>query len=150
MIQDQRKIPKSAVLAEILLDDGSTISGSLFQSNQGRLTDVLNDERKFLPVQTADGNFIALAKSAIQKVSLRTANSAPYRGSDPWRILGVKEGCSADELKQAYHQLVRAHHPDRIKGMGLESEYQELATRNMARINDAYAQLLKKVDNSGA
>lgn len=144
MNHDQRKIHKSAVLAEISLADGSIICGNLFQPNQGRITDVLNDERKFLPVQTAEGNFVALAKSAIHKVSLPNPNPAPYRGSNPWHILGVKEGASADELKQAYHQLVRSHHPDRIKGMGLGTEYQELATKNMARINDAYAELLKK------
>lgn len=147
MNHDPRKIPKSAVLAEILLADGSTICGNIFQPNQGRITDVLNDERKFLPVQTSEGNFVALAKSVIQKVSLHTPEPAPYRGNDPWRILGVKEGVSADELKQAYYQLVRAHHPDRIKGMGLSNEYLELATKNLARINEAYAQLLKKVSN---
>ena len=147
MNHDGRKISKSAVLAEISLADGSTICGNLFQANQGRLTDLLNDDRKFLPVQTVEGNFVAIAKSAIQTVSLSNPAPAPYRGSDPWRILGVNEGVSVDELKQAYHQLVRAHHPDRVKGSGLASEYQELATKNMARINDAYAELLKKISS---
>lgn len=144
-VNRDRSIQKLAVLAEIWLADGSIICGNLFQSAQGRLSDVLNDDRQFLPVQTIEGNFVAIAKSAIHKVSLPTANPAPYRGSDPWQILGVREGASADELKQAYHQLVRAHHPDRIKGMGLASEYQEMATKNLARINDAYAELLKKM-----
>ena len=146
MIHDPRKIPKSAVLAEILLADGSTVLGTVFQPNQGRLTDVLNDDRKFLPVQMAEGNFVAIAKSAIQKVSLHAPEPPPYRGSDPWRILGVKEGASPEEVKQAYHQLVRAHHPDRIKATGLANEYEELATKNLARINDAYAEVLKKVN----
>jgi DnaJ-domain-containing protein 1 len=50
-----------------------------------------------------------------------------------------------DELKQAYHQLVRAHHPDRIKGIGLATEYEDMATKNLARINDAYAEIVKKM-----
>src|SRR5579884_1968535 len=127
-------------MAEISLADGSIICGNLFRTNQGRITDLLNDDRKFLPVQTIEGQFLAVAKSAIQKVSLSSPPPAPYRGSNPWHILGVKEGVSADELKRAYHELVRTHHPDRIKGMGLGSEYQELATKNMARINNAYAE----------
>ncbi|MDE2476661.1 MAG: J domain-containing protein [Alphaproteobacteria bacterium] len=140
-----RKVQKVAVLTEVWLADGSIISGNIFQPQTGRLSDVLNDERKFLPVQTVDGNFVAIAKSAIHRVSLPTANPEPYRGSDPWQILGVKEGVSVDELKQAYHKLVRAHHPDRIKGMGLASEYEEIATKNLARINDAYAEILTKM-----
>jgi DnaJ-domain-containing protein 1 len=144
-VNHDRKIQKLAVLAEIWLADGSVICGNLFQSHLGRLSDVLNDERKFLPVQTVEGNFVAIAKSAIHKVSLPSSNPAPYRGSNPWQILGVKEGVSVDELKQAYHELVRAHHPDRIKGMGLATEYQEMATKNLARINDAYAELLKRM-----
>ena len=35
------------------------------------------------------------------------------------------------------------HHPDRIKGLGLGRDYEDLATRNMARINDAYDQVMK-------
>ncbi len=150
MNHDPRKISKSAILAEISLADGSTICGNLFQTNQGRVTDLLNDDRKFLPVQTVEGQFLAIAKSAIQKVSLSTPPPAPYRGNNPWHILGVKEGVSAEELKRAYYELVRAHHPDRIKGMGLGSEYQELANRNMMRINDAYAELLKTISSGSA
>lgn len=140
-----RKVQKLAVLAEIWLADGSIVCANIFQSHIGRLSDVLNDERKFLPVQTVDGNFIAIAKSAIHRVSLPTSGPEPYRGSDPWKILGVDEGVSMDELKQAYHQLVRAHHPDRIKGSGLATEYEEMATKNLARINDAYAEIVKKM-----
>jgi DnaJ-domain-containing protein 1 len=35
------------------------------------------------------------------------------------------------------------HHPDRIRGLNLGTDYQELANRNMARINDAYVHLMK-------
>lgn len=142
-----RKISKVAAPAEISLADGSIICGNLFHPTQGRVTDVLNDERKFLPVQTVEGNFVAIAKSAIQKVSLHTPQPAAYRGSNPWHILGVKEGVSAEDVKQAYYQLVREHHPDRVKGMGLGSEYLELATKNLARINAAYTEILKKLSN---
>lgn len=140
---DHRQIPKSAVRAEIVLADGSILNGSLFTPNLGRITDLLNDDRKFLPVQTLEGEFVAVAKSAIQTVSLRSAEQRAYRGKDPWRILGVEQGISVEELKHAYRQLCGMHHPDRIKGLGLGRDYEELATRNMARINDAYDQVMK-------
>jgi hypothetical protein len=140
---DNRKIPKYGILAEISLNDGSIVCGNLFAPGQGRVTDLLNDDRKFLPVQTVEGKFVAIAKSAIQTVSLRSAQAEIYQGSDPWRILGVEQGISIEELKQQYRQLCRVHHPDRIRGLNLGPDYQELANRNMARINDAYVHLMK-------
>ena len=137
------KIPKYAILAEIFLSDGSIVCGNLFAPGQGRITDLLNDDRKFLPVQTVEGKFIAIAKSSIQSVSLRSAQPEVYQGSDPWRILGVEPGTSVEEIKQVYRQLCRVHHPDRIRGLNLGTDYQELANRNMARINDAYVHLMK-------
>lgn len=144
------KVQKTAVLAEILFVDGSIISGNLFLPNQARITDVLNDERKFLPFQTLEGNFVSLAKSVIKRASQYNPNPspAPYEGNDPWRILGVHEGISADELKEAYHQLARTYHPDRIKALGLGSKYEELATKDMARINSAYAEVLRRVSSA--
>lgn len=44
---------------EFSLADGSTLRGKLFVPVQGRLTDVLNDERKFLPVEQSDGELLA-------------------------------------------------------------------------------------------
>ena len=141
------KVPKTAVLVEITLSDGSIMSGNLFMTNQSRLSDVLNDERKFLPVQTLEGKFVCLRKSVIQKVSEHNPNPgpAPYMGNNPWQILGVKEGITVDELKQAYYQLARIYHPDRVKALGLGSNYEEMATKDMARINDAYAEVLSKL-----
>ena len=144
------KLAKTPVLTEILFVDGSTLSGNLFLPSQAHITDVLNDDRKFLPVQTLEGNFISLAKAAIKKASQYNPDPSParYEGNDPWRILGVQEGVAADELKQAYHELARIYHPDRIKALGLGSKYEELATKDMARINAAYAEVLRKAEPS--
>ncbi|HEX5280850.1 MAG TPA: J domain-containing protein [Micropepsaceae bacterium] len=146
------KVAKTAVLTEISLVDGTVLCGNLFLPNQARITDVLNDDRKFLPVQTLEGDFVSLAKSVIMKASEYNQNPAPapYEGNDPWHILGVKQGASADELKHAYHELARTHHPDRIKAMGLGRNYEELATKDMARINSAYADILKKINPADA
>ena len=147
MNSSSRTLQKTAILVEISLADGSIFHGKLFVTPRGRLTDVLNDDRAFLPFESADGTFLALAKTAIKQARLPAAEVAAYRGNNPYTILGVLEGVSQEELKQAYHQLCLVNHPDRIKGLGLGADYQELATQNMARINTAYAQALKRTSN---
>ena len=141
-----RAVQKTATL-EIVLEDGTSVHGKVFVPVQTRLTDVLNDDRQFLPVECADGAVVALAKSAIKQVKMSGAEAAAYTGSDPYQILGVSEGVSDDELKRAYHQLCFVNHPDRIKGLGLSAEYLELAHLNMARINSAYAQVSRRARN---
>jgi DnaJ-domain-containing protein 1 len=137
-------ISTKSILVEISLLDGSSFTGKLRVPMQGRLTDVLNDDRQFVPVEGRDGSFVALSKRAIKQVFLPAAEAAAYRGNDPYLILGVQEGASAEEVKKAYHKLCAANHPDRIRGLGLSGDYEELATQNMTRINNAYAQVLRK------
>lgn len=55
--------------------------------------------------------------------------------SDPYEILGVKRDATDEELKKAYHALVRRYHPDRFAG---DEVREELASRKMREINAAY------------
>ena len=55
--------------------------------------------------------------------------------TDPYEILGVARTADDEELKKAYHALVRRHHPDRFAG---DDVRQELANRKMREINAAY------------
>src|SRR3954470_3480512 len=50
---------------------------------------------------------------------------------DPYQVLGVKPGASAEELHDAYRSLVKLHHPDR-NGGSAES------TRRFQEIQEAY------------
>ena len=142
---NSRAISTKGVSVEIHMLDGSTLSGKLWVPVQGRLTDTLNDDRDFIPLESRDGTFIALAKSAIKQIMLPNTEAALYRGNDPYAVLGIQEGASSEEAKKAYHRLCANNHPDRIKGLGLGSDYEELATQNMVRLNTAYAQVLKTI-----
>jgi DnaJ-domain-containing protein 1 len=150
MNSNSRTLQKNATLVEISLADGTMLLGKLFVSPQARLTDLLNDDRPFLPVESTDGIFVALAKTAIKKVTLPVAQAPAYKGTNPYLILGVKEGVSHEELKKAYHQLCLVNHPDRIRGFGLGTDYQDLATNNMSRINNAYAMALKDIGSKAS
>jgi len=145
---NSRTAHKTGILVEIFLDDGTTLFGKIFVPPKGRVTDLLNDERGFLPFEGRDGNFLALSKAAIRQVSIPAAE-AVYQGTNPYLILGVEEGVTQEELKKAYHKLSLVNHPDRIKGLGLGADFQELATHNMARISNAYAQISRQLRNVG-
>ncbi|TVR33984.1 MAG: J domain-containing protein [Nitriliruptor sp.] len=58
---------------------------------------------------------------------------------DPHEVLGVGPEASADEIKVAYHHLVRSHHPDLHHGD--DEQARRLRHTRMAAINAAYRML---------
>ena len=36
--------------------------------------------------------------------------------SDPYEVLGVRQGASEAEIKEAYRNLVKKYHPDKYQG----------------------------------
>jgi len=136
-----RTVHKNAVPVEITLTSGKVLGAKVFLPVQGRISDLLNDDRNFIPVE-CDGECHALAKTSIMQVRMPSAQ-APQRKGCPYAILGLPEGASMEEIKKAYHELSRANHPDRIRGAGLAQDIVDFANQNMIRINAAYAQLTK-------
>ena len=57
---------------------------------------------------------------------------------DPYVILGIDRSTTDDDLKKAYHRLVREHHPDKLMARGVPAEFVRLATDKLASINGAY------------
>ena len=62
---------------------------------------------------------------------------------DPHAILGVAVNASAEEIRVAYHRLVRETHPDTLMAKGLPPELMARATARIARINVAHDLLVK-------
>jgi DnaJ like chaperone protein len=62
---------------------------------------------------------------------------------DPYEILGIEPGLSDLELKRHYRRLVLANHPDRHIAAGVPAELIEIATKRLAAINEAYAEIAK-------
>ncbi len=60
---------------------------------------------------------------------------------NPYLILGVDPAASAAEIKAAYHELVRDHHPDALLARGVPVDLVKIAEGRMAAINAAYEQL---------
>jgi curved DNA-binding protein CbpA len=58
---------------------------------------------------------------------------------DPYEVLGVTPGATTDEVRRAYRELVRRHHPDRH--VDVPPERRKVLHRRMAEITAAYRML---------
>jgi len=73
---------------------------------------------------------------------IRASHFGPDR-EDPYVILGVEHGISDEDLRRAYHRLVRENHPDSMIARGVPEEFVKLANEKLASINGAY-DIIKK------
>ena len=55
---------------------------------------------------------------------------------DPYRVLGVSQSASEDEIKKAYRKLAKKYHPD-VNNGSAEAE------ARMKEVNEAYSQIMK-------
>ncbi len=69
------------------------------------------------------------------------ARIVPDAQPDPYDVLGVTSDHSIAEIKQAYRNLVRETHPDRMIARGVPEEAVNLATHKMAQINAAWDEI---------
>ena len=63
---------------------------------------------------------------------------APLR-PDAWTVLGVARSASQDDIRQAYRDLVKQYHPDRVAGM--PREFQAVAHEKTRELREAYEAL---------
>jgi hypothetical protein len=142
MLDKGDKIQKIKVEAALELVDGSSVMGNFFISPGGRLSDILNDSREFLPVETIEGATTVVRKSAIVRATpLQQSEDHQMNASDPYQLFGVTSDVAQDELKARYHDMVRNAHPDRLFSMGLPAPFIDFANSQLARINNAYQKI---------
>jgi DnaJ domain len=63
----------------------------------------------------------------------------PEQAFDPYYVLGVIRGASKQEIKTAYHKLMKVYHPDMVAHLGLEA--QKIAADKALAINRAYEKI---------
>ena len=150
MIASDEKITKLKVEVAVQLEDGTNLLGFLFVKPMQRVSDLLNDHRQFLPLQVTDGPIVHLHKSKIAKVTQLTQEPNSEESFDPYEVLGVSPAASDEKLKEAYHSLCSAYHPDKLQGLGLPSDFSEIANSRIVRIIDAYRRItVARQDTNG-
>ncbi len=64
------------------------------------------------------------------------------KSDNPYLVLGVSPNADKEEIKQAYHSLIKQYHPDRLIASGVPKEMINLSNQRMAAINQAYKRLM--------
>lgn len=138
-------------LALLTLTDNSTVTVSVRMPLSNRLGDALNNADQFLDAMTIGGQQTYIAKSDIRSVRPAALPKSDQldlegrgqilQGFDPYAVLKVEKGASADEIKQAYHKMARLYHPDRIASYDLPEEVKDYVRAMLVRINLAFEQI---------
>lgn len=79
--------------------------------------------------------------ACFERISAR--HVGPDRSS-PWAMLGVSAEADDDEIRTAWRNLVKQHHPDRLIALGMPREFVALANDRLAAINGAYERILAR------
>jgi DnaJ like chaperone protein len=128
--------------------------GRLFAGNRAVLEDLMGG---LFHIALADGAVCAAEDQYLREVAHHFGFSAAeyarirtvYAGDrttgteDPHEVLGIGRDASPEEIRIAYHRLVRENHPDLLVAQGLPPECVALATSRVARINAAHDRLVK-------
>jgi DnaJ-class molecular chaperone len=63
---------------------------------------------------------------------------------DNYKILGISEDATEDEIKDAYRHKIQQYHPDKVPAH-LGTELRDFAEKKSKEINRAYEELLSRV-----
>lgn len=138
-----------AVPIEMILSDASDMRGKLFVPSAKSVSEVLNGPGAFLEFEPYGGERTFLAKAAVRSVKPVNVPVAQGLGSrareidpfDPYRVLGIAARADWEDVRQAYHRLAKAYHPDRYASIELPEEVRDYLSTMARRLNLAYAAL---------
>lgn len=132
----KRKLPHRKERMQIMyfLAGLSTVDGSMNK----REIELLKEINAILDLSPKDFDSVISMYTQKQERKRRVQSSKPIlsRRQLACKILGVSEHASKDEIKKAYRDLVKLHHPDRFASES--KEQQEIAEQRFIEIQKAY------------
>ena len=130
----------------VLIDVCSTINGSMPIRQRSLLIQYL------FGIAQADGLVSDSEMKVIQRISsyfrissieFEQIKSLFYKDvSSYYKVLGIDESASNDEVKKAYRKMAIRHHPDKFSQLG--EEQQKAAKNKFQKIQEAYEHIKKE------
>ena len=65
-----------------------------------------------------------------------------FNQKDPYKVLGISNNASQEQIKSAYKSLAAKYHPDKVSHLG--EEFKDLAEQRFKEIQEAYQKLKVK------
>ncbi len=128
-MQSQQHVEKQRILVEVQLSTGVSLFGYMYAGRGTRVSDVLNDQRAFLPFEAVDGKTTLHAKNAILQV-FEICNVSHYMSQNaPYFLLGVQ---------RAFHQQISVCHPDHFLHRNPPQALIKVLADISQRLNTAY------------
>jgi DnaJ like chaperone protein len=103
-------------------------------------------------IAQADGNVSDSEMKVIQKIAsyfriskieFEQIKSLFYKDvSSSYKLLGIDDSASNNEIKKAYRKMAVKHHPDKFNQLG--EEQQKAAKKKFQKIQEAYQHLKKE------
>lgn len=145
-----KKISKQRIRVAMTMANGTSHEGDLFLSQDQRVSDLLNDEREFLPFELDPDQVLFVRKSSIlevnpledakpmrdnEKETSAAFSHGPMQRDEAAEILGLTNGFGREDVVAAYRAIITKVHPDSGGSTFLAS-----------KVNEARATLLRHFD----
>ncbi len=155
MFQTTYERPRKSVHVRLVIAGREPIEGDLVILKDDTIIRALNGEEQFLIFETNGRERQYVSKAAIHSITeieVLDASRKPspqedgrlaerFASTDPHLLLGIRPGATHEEIRQAYHALVREFHSDRLAPLGLHRELTAYAEEVLKRVNMAYNSL---------
>ena len=80
---------------------------------------------------------------SISQIDFESIKAMFFKSSDSdYKILEIDKNCSNEDLKKAYRELAKKHHPDKVQNLG--EEYTRAAKEKFSKIQAAYENIKKQ------
>lgn len=137
-MQSQQHVEKQRILVEVQLTTGVSLFGYMYAGRGTRVSDVLNDQRAFLPFENVDGKTTLHAKTSILQV-FEICNVSHYMSqNDPYFLLGVRRSDEMGAIQQVFHQQISVCHPDHFLHRNPPPALMKVLAEISQRLNTAY------------
>lgn len=132
----RRKLPQREQRLQIMyfLAGLSNVDGAMNQREIALLKEI--NELLKLSAEDLDSIIAIYTQQQERTKSSESPSSRIAAVKLAYRIMGVSENTSKDEIKKAYRRLVKLHHPDVFATKG--KEHQEIAAKRFIEIQKAY------------